>query len=446
MKFVTLFALFLFVGVSYQACCESCISKLTTDSDFQSTDEWSLPSVTTYNIASTSSADVNEDGFCGNIFKEYGSCCNQTELYERACAWNNRLTYRMKRILKGLDLMSNYTKSIGKFIDTIEGNSESITGSGGNTTLTDPPRKPFSPFQTVFKLIVIEGKPKAGTNMCGNSLSFANLSKSNIGKGKPKLNLTKPDFVSPWVDRLEYIKNDPKTERQAREKSAIEKSADCQKALTKLRTNALCMRCSGVASFFYSKSGYSVSESTCSYIIENCAVVFAAISEANSLYTTLANLKSSLGGKTAPHAYGKVATNEEIEKWTDCADDIDLCLQNGFKKSQLCSQVSLSSDNQAFEGNVNSFAEGKGAGDAIIAGLSAKEGIPDYATFSLSRRLLQTKSAVLTDADDNYGYMIPSSSGPDLVNYFSYSNIRDSTAKKLIKGIVYSIILIAFVI
>ena len=454
MKAKLILLLALFIGVSYQACCESCISKLTIDDDWQTTDEWSLPSVQTYSVASTSSVDVDEDGFCGNVFKEYGSCCNQTELYERACSWNDRLKSRMTRVIKALDLMTNYTESIGKFITDIETNSEAITSGGGESTSESGPRKPFS-INVIVNAGYADSKPTAGTNMCGSSLSFVNLPTANIGKGKEHVNLTSPMTVTPWTDRLGYIRDDSSSKREAREAAAKENYADCYDALSKVRTNTLCLRCSGAASFYYSGSGYSASENTCKYIIKKCAVVFSAISEANALYTTLANFKKSLGGMTNAHAYGKVASNEEIEEWSTCADNVDECLQNQYTVNKLCSQVSLSSDNQALEGNINTIGEGIGAADAIIAGNSAKKGEQDLSMFSESRRVLaseesssegsssegSTDTIVYTESDDGYGYMTPSSSGPDLVYYFSYNNNRTEESMSESCKIIFTVLI-----
>jgi len=399
----------LFLGSTYQACCEACVSKLTVDTNMHSTDSTALPIVRTYTVSSKNAEDVDPKGFCGEVFEKHGTCCNQQDLKKRADAWSNRLKHRSEKIVKGFEKMDKLVDNIGKIKNWSNKHKDKITAPETRILNKDS-----------------SNNESTQNESSHNESSHNESTLGPKGKGKKKHKIEKPNSASLTTleKHLENIEKGDKKKRSKREENAKKENNECHKELMKMRKSALCMRCSGVASdYFEIETGsYKVDEKVCSIIIEKCATVFAAIAEANSLYTNLAILKKAIGGAVSDDAESDVLEVEKLGKWQNCSDDKKACLGDMARVKELCAQVSLSSDNQALEGNLSTASEGIETGEAIETdGEPATSVATDF--FS-GKRLLTTKSQtkihrILETADDGYGYAIASTTGANLITDFN---------------------------
>ena len=229
---------------------------------------------------------------------------------------------------------------------------------------------------------------------------------------------------------------------------------DCKLAISELRINGLCLRCSGVAPFYFDEveKVYNVRHSSCSTVVEKCAMTFSVVSEINSLYSILARIKASLGGTMLAGYEYIIATDEEATQWEDCARDVSICLGDPEQMSQLCSQITLSSDNQAIEGNIDTFAEGQAVSESIMASTDPAISVADSQLFnetitfdnrllsSSHRNLLSTNDGQLpTDKDDSFGKISSedSETNADLLEYFGYEKVKVIESGVLIGKILF---------
>ena len=252
----------------------------------------------------------NITGFCGKIFEREGHCCEPGELWEYAQKWLGTMKHQINR--------------------------------------------------TRFMIEQFKG-----------SVQFIEILKKFIKKNDKKLKKAKfwkkgeyKDFKQQLDDYTDGIFDFNFLEKKL--KGSIE---DCYSVVFTLRSNGLCMRCSGSASGFWDKKKkfYKVKKDNCKVLIEQCYSVFSYMVEINTYYKRLALLKKFAKGKVENEKKVRGFMHKDLNKFRRCGINPKNC-----DVLEMCKHFSLHDTNPDLEGDVFILKAGIDAQLKIVKGISPK--------------------------------------------------------------------------
>ncbi len=300
-KLLQLALITLTVSYTYQACCADCVNSLKIDAG-QFEGETALPAITVKTTPETTG--FNETGICGAIWKaQGGTCCDQTTLIARNTAWKTRLANRYGKLKTGMEKLDEVVKKAGTLATFVKSKADALKSS--------------------TKTMPADDNKKAKDTKRVLAMSDADV--TALERTLKKFDTNK-DKVT------------------ARKNSATAQIEGCYKAITKLRVNSLCLRCSGNADQFFDATNlaYKVKSDTCKSTIKECGAVMGTLLEASQMYDALLKVKAALGQTVAAHIKEFPVTEDKATKWATCADDATACSNDAAQVSALCSDFTIS--------------------------------------------------------------------------------------------------------
>ena len=333
----------------------------------------------------------NLTGYCSLIFKRDGACCNNTDLYTYAGKWLSKMKATVNKTLE----MSSHFKTSLEFIsdikDYIKANEARIKKS---------------------KL----------------------WRKGELGQFKQQLK----DYSLGVID-FSLI-----------HKSMELSKEDCYRTIYTLRSNALCMRCSGAAIAFWRKkeNKYAVRKDNCKLLVEQCSTLFSFMAEVSTYFRRLSILVKDPKKKVKKSEHDEITGfgRNDLNQFLKCASNRKSC-----DELKLCEYFTLHEINPDVEGSVRIFKEGILANLKIIKGRSQGPGKDKKRLLEVDRlvqklqmavRVLEeSKKRLLADGGGgpkkgskpgyNRGFVVARNEGADLEDQYNTRAKINSDFKKV---------------
>jgi len=255
------------------------------------------------------------------------------------------------------------------------------------------------------------GANTGGTNTQGTGTGTGGRSRilqSNITNDSQRTLMSDDDISEISEAFEEFDSTSKRQEASNRREKAKTQFSKCFETLTRLRFNALCLRCSGDASNYFDTDTlvYKISKGVCTTLIVDCGSLYGVLFEANRVYDAVLRAKGGLG---------EVSGNPELPegdnlrqfpidktisiRWATCADDPESCSQDSDNSDLICKDFTLSLPSPV-ENSIR----------AVDAEFLVSK-IPEETADGGAARMLAS-----TFKGDGYGAIEPSVDGVDLVS------------------------------
>ena len=148
--------------------------------------------------------------------------------------------------------------------------------------------------------------------------------------------------------------------------------SSCYQKLAALRTDMICLRCSGDASKYFDATSkrFKVKKEVCFAVIKSCAGVFSFVAEANTFYRRLAQIRAAENAKLIFHRQVDGLNVKQLNTLKVCANDKEYCVGHDSLYKEVCKHYALGDYYPDLEGDVGSINDGVRSADLIADGQS----------------------------------------------------------------------------